>query len=205
MLKPKIYYEKIFYYENVIDNPQEIIYFLENENEEYQKNNGIGEWEQWKTSGDEPYQFGEKKVINSEIVKKSKEKSKDIYTKIDSSIEKVLLDYKNKTMDNIGEPQSYGIARYFPEKEMGEHVDFDLKSVDSAKASLFPTVSCVLYLNDNYIGGEIEFTKQDVFIKPSAGSMIVFPSVEPFYHKSNKTMTGYKYVVPIFCYKKFNS
>lgn len=202
MLSPKTYCEKIFYYEKVIDNPEEIIYFLENENQEYQKKNGIGEWEPWKTSGEEPYQFGERKIIKSEIIKNSEEKTKNIYTKIDSSINNVLKDYKSKTIDDVGDPQSYGIARYFPEKEMGEHVDFDSKSVDHGNITFIPTISSVVYLNDDYLGGEIEFPRQEVFIKPSAGSMIVFPSVEPFYHKSNKTITGYKYVVPIFCYKK---
>jgi predicted 2-oxoglutarate/Fe(II)-dependent dioxygenase YbiX len=199
MLKPKVYSSDIFYYEGVIKNTKDIIYFLENNAE---VSGGIGEWEDWKTSSDEAYQFGEKKVINSEILKNSKGKEHDIYMNIDNAIKDVLLDYKIKTKKDIGSPQSYGIARYFPGKEMGKHVDFDLKSMDRKELSLVPTISSVLYLNNDYIGGEIEFPHQEVFIKPSAGSMIVFPSTDPFYHKSNKTETGYKYVVPIFCYKK---
>jgi predicted 2-oxoglutarate/Fe(II)-dependent dioxygenase YbiX len=205
MLNPKIYFEKIFYYQNIIEKPEEVVYFLENENQEYQNNNGIGYWEKWQTSGKEPYQFGEKKTINYEKIKNSENKTKNFFNKIDIAINKVLLDYKEKNTEDIGEPQSYGISKYFTEKEMGEHVDFNLKSMKRQGNFMFPTVSSVLYLNDDYEGGEIEFPRQKIFIKPSSGSMIVFPSTEPFYHKSNKIISGNKYVVPVFCYKKIIS
>lgn len=201
MLNPEIYLEKIFYYTNIIDNPQEIISFLENEDEDYQSDNGIGKWEDWKTSSDDPYQFGERKNINSNLAENSEEKIKNIYLTIDNAIKNTIFDFKEKTKEDIGEVQSYGIAKYFPGRQMGEHVDFDLKSIDSSKISLIPTISSVLYLNDNYVGGEIEFPQQDIVIKPSAGSMVIFPSVEPFYHKSNEIIEGYKYIIPIFCYK----
>jgi hypothetical protein len=38
-------------------------------------------------------------------------------------------------------------------------------------------------------------------IKPEAGSVIVFPSVEPFYHQSMPLKTGTKYMVPAFWIK----
>lgn len=201
MLNPEIYAEKIFYYKNIIDDPYSIIDFLENEDEEYQNNNGIGKWEEWKTSSDEQYQFGEKKNINTEKAKRAEDRIKNIYDTINFAINKVLDDYKEKTGDDIGSLQSYGIAKYFPGREMGEHVDFDLKSVDSKKINLIPTISSILYINSDYVGGELEFPKQGFSIKPDAGSMVIFPSVKPFYHKSTEIVEGYKYMIPLFCYK----
>jgi predicted 2-oxoglutarate/Fe(II)-dependent dioxygenase YbiX len=62
-------------------------------------------------------------------------------------------------------------------------------------------MSAVIYLNDDYEGGELRFPEQDVMIKPEAGSVIVFPSVEPFYHQSMPLKTGTKYMVPAFWIK----
>lgn len=36
--------------------------------------------------------------------------------------------------------------------------------------------SSIIYLNDDYMGGEIFFPQSDTLIKPSAGSTIIFPS-----------------------------
>lgn len=56
--------------------------------------------------------------------------------------------------------------------------------------------STVVYLNDDYEGGEIYFPNQGVTIKPKAGSMVLFPSggheyfhgVEPIKHGNRYTI-----------------
>ena len=51
-----------------------------------------------------------------------------------------------------------------------------------------------MYLNDNYEGGEIEFPNQKVKIKPEAGSILIFPSMNPYIHESKPTSKNEKYV-----------
>jgi len=67
-----------------------------------------------------------------------------------------------------------------------------------------------MYFNDDYEGGEISFTvmddsKQrpssdlndpniDFWVKPKAGSVLVFPSQAPYYHQAHEVKSGYKYM-----------
>jgi predicted 2-oxoglutarate/Fe(II)-dependent dioxygenase YbiX len=55
------------------------------------------------------------------------------------------------------------------------------------------TVSLVGYLNDNYLGGEIFFSRQEVKIKPDAGDLLIFPSNFMYPHRAMPVEDGIKY------------
>ena len=80
-------------------------------------------------------------------------------------------------------------------------------------------VSFVMYLNDDYEGGEISFTIRDpkgpiqgptpdsdfakadptayhFAVKPKAGSIIVFPPSPPYHHTAHLVKSGEKIMVP---------
>lgn len=59
------------------------------------------------------------------------------------------------------------------------------------------TVSIVVYLNDDYEGGEIWFPRFDLSIKPKAGDIVVFPSTYIYEHASQDMISGTKYSVVI--------
>lgn len=60
------------------------------------------------------------------------------------------------------------------------------------------TVSIVVYLNDDYEGGEIWFPRMDnLTIKPKAGDIVVFPSTYIYEHASQDMVNGTKYAVVI--------
>lgn len=67
-------------------------------------------------------------------------------------------------------------------------------------------VTCTMYLNDDYEGGEICFRifkksgeSLDSFKhKPKAGDVLVFPSGPPYYHGVNQTTLGEKYFIRSF-------
>ena len=54
-------------------------------------------------------------------------------------------------------------------------------------------ISILFYLNDNYTGGELEFTTLGLTIKPKAGTMIAFPSYKEFAHKVHPVISGFRY------------
>jgi len=57
----------------------------------------------------------------------------------------------------------------------------------------------MMYLNDNYEGGEICFWDQDKVVgyKPEAGDIVVFPSCEPFYHGVLNTYNHERYAIRV--------
>lgn len=60
------------------------------------------------------------------------------------------------------------------------------------------TISIVVYLNDDYEGGEIWFPRMDnLSIKPKTGDIVVFPSTYIYEHASQDMVSGTKYAVVI--------
>lgn len=59
------------------------------------------------------------------------------------------------------------------------------------------TVSIVVYLNDDYEGGEIWFPRFDLTHKPKTGDIVVFPSTYIYEHASQDMISGTKYSVVI--------
>lgn len=59
------------------------------------------------------------------------------------------------------------------------------------------TISAVIYLNDNYEGGELYFPRFGVDLKPKQGDIAIFPSTFIYEHASKEMISGTKYAVVI--------
>lgn len=90
------------------------------------------------------------------------------------------------------------------------HTDYQQEKAD-APGDKF-AVTCTMYLNDDYDGGEIVFRIYDehnseefkeISYKPVAGDVLVFPSGEPYYHAVNLVTSGEKYFVRAFWQYEF--
>lgn len=193
--------EKIFYYTNVIDNPNSFIKNIEDSNEFCGENKNITKWDIWTASTDLSEIYGLSK--NGIFSKTNFNSSTDFELyKIASTI-KYVSDFAMSFYCNANQiyypwlPDFFTIKKYNQGVDMGPHVD----SNDPTDFN-HPIISGVLYLNDDYDGGEIHFPNQDIQIKPSAGSIIIFPSYEPYLHHPQKILNGNKYMVPLFWYSK---
>lgn len=191
MFDLEVYDGEIFYFIDVINDPGNLIRLIESSDNDLIESDCISKWVNW-SSGD--YQFGYRKEINSAKLGTSSENSYKIYQELNHAVNSVLENYKGITSNEIGLRTPFGISKYNTGSYMGKHVD-DYEDYDKN-----PTVSGILYLNDEYQGGELFFEDQGVKIKPSAGSMVVFPSREPYFHESLEIIDGVKYMCPIFCY-----
>lgn len=85
----------------------------------------------------------------------------------------------------------YQLLRYQPGEQFTEHVD----ALPGATIYAQRQVSGVLYLNDDYEGGELHFPRQGLTYKPRAGSLILFPSGFSYPHASLPVIRGTKYAV----------
>lgn len=91
----------------------------------------------------------------------------------------------------INEPmyhvEGYNLLRYQTGEEYKAHYD--------GGTSLHRGLSPILYLNNDYEGGEIEFVHHNIKIKPKSGSLYLFP---PFYthsHIAHPVKKGTKYAI----------
>lgn len=69
---------------------------------------------------------------------------------------------------------------------------------DYAKCPMLIEYAANIYLNDNYDGGELVFTKFKHSIKPKAGQLIMFPSGIEYLHEVSQISNGERYSVVAF-------
>lgn len=80
---------------------------------------------------------------------------------------------------------------YATGEELGLHTDTN-------HGGPFTHYSLVVYLNDDYEGGEIYFPEQNVKVKPKAGTIVAFPATT--LHTSLPVTKGEKWHSPCFWY-----
>lgn len=185
-----IFADKIFYYENVIPDPGKLVDLIESTDSLTSENSLISSWHTWTASGD-TYVFGQRKTTELEQYGSAHESVAYIYDILNSSLSAYGNHYAYKLGIDLGVKMPISISKYFVGASMGPHTD-------SGPVPTTENISAVLYLNDDYKGGEINFPEQGVKIKPSAGSLVIFPSTPPFFHESLPIVSGTKYMSPAF-------
>jgi hypothetical protein len=95
-------------------------------------------------------------------------------------------------IEGIGSKSSVGIIqRQYEGVALLEHVD------NHTDPSL--VYALVAYVNDDYVGGEVFFSKFGLSLKPKAGSLLAFPTTEQWLHGVTAVEAGpVRYVLPIF-------
>lgn len=76
------------------------------------------------------------------------------------------------------------------------HVDdhvLDKKTGEVIGADYYRGITAVVYLNDDFEGGELWFPDQNILIKPKPGLMVVFPSNKKFPHQVNPITSGRRF------------
>lgn len=190
----------IYYYKNVIPNANEFIKEIERLDSLSQDNSHLTKWMSWVSSNDPTDIFGEYKSGSFTTQRASNEIDSRyalIVSTIFNAINLCIKDYSDSLDKDLGFlPNEITIRKYFPPAQMGPHIDCE---EDDEEARL--TASIVLYLNDDYTGGDLEFPEQGIKIKPESGSLVIFPSTRPYFHASTPLVSGNKYMCPAFMFK----
>jgi predicted 2-oxoglutarate/Fe(II)-dependent dioxygenase YbiX len=150
----------------------------------------ITKWFEWGSSSNDDsnkYVFGEQKRFDHNRCLSDYEYI-DVYNKLYNPVLSASNHYADKHAIDIGTMAPLSLSRYFEGKTMGSHTESDER----------PTISVVMYLNDNYEGGELYFREQGVTIKAKSGDIVIFPSKTPFFHESRPIISGTKYICPGF-------
>lgn len=83
--------------------------------------------------------------------------------------------------------EGFNLLKYKGGQEYTAHYDGSTLSGRS--------ISPILYLNDDYEGGELEFVNFNLKIKPKAGTLYLFPSNYPYRHIAHPVTNGTKYAI----------
>ena len=114
----------------------------------------------------------------------------------DNNIKNLLQEYQKKVYNFVienyeGPFQPYDeskihLARFNEGYGMHEHFD-------STKPN---DIATLIYVNEDYDGGEIYFPELNIHIKPQAGDLICFPDTPDFVHGVKPISEGIRYTAP---------
>ena len=162
-------------------------------------------------SKDKKYKWSEAKVTNSDIpIKKARDcfdfkyKQEHLGPRDENNSE--LLDLHQEIYEKLklcidDYAQYWGIHVIYYEafnfvKYDGEGKHFNIHADHGPAYNC--TVSAVIYINDDYEGGEIKFPRLDGYIhKPRVGDIAIFPSNYIYEHASLPMKSGIKYCVVV--------
>jgi hypothetical protein len=146
------------------------------------------EWSQYNyTERHENDEWENRILLLDKCSKFDKDKNK-ITNNIFDRIKKEIKDLLNKDIyEYVG---FKGIYRSIPGQEMKTHSDQGL--------GVKFKYGIVLYLNDNYSGGEIYYPNVDVKIKPEACSLVLHPAHEAYRHGVKQVSLGTRYSMTVF-------
>jgi len=122
---------------------------------------------------------------------------KAVYDDINNCLTPCLNHYESRYNFKMEFMEAINFVRYQPGQHFSVHSDHGF--------SYSCTLSSVMYLNDDYEGGELWFPYLDIKFKPEYGDIVLFPSTYIFAHASLKVTSGVKYAaVTMFDYNDVN-
>lgn len=83
--------------------------------------------------------------------------------------------------------EGYNVLRYRTGQEYKAHKDGETVTGRA--------LSAILYLNNDFEGGEVEFVHHNVKIKPKPGMLLLFPSNYAYSHIAHPVTSGTKYAI----------
>lgn len=170
--------KEIFHYKSYIKNHKDIIDKLE-------KSKG---WKFYSTKelNKKPYEKNSYEYSEYKVIK---------INELGQDFLSCIKDYEYKNNIKLVKFSNPLVVKSYPGKMFGMHVDSSSEHSD-------PDISIIIDLNDDYEGGELLFNNHNVLIKPYAGSILIYPSKEPYYHSPQLIEMGSKIYCIIYGFKE---
>lgn len=113
----------------------------------------------------------------------------DIFNVVERVKDKISEEY---SMVNIKEKENrLSVVKWEKGNSLKLHVD-DLGYVTDNH------IAALIYLNDDYEGGELNFPTHNMSIKPKRGDLVFFPGNKNYAHEVSEVLSGTRYTVPIW-------
>lgn len=190
------------YYKNIIKDPKQLIIDIESLDKKYNEDSApektsVKPWMPWTYgSGHNKLMFCWQKFIPQ--VKDLQEddiyfeEQKNISSQLFGALDQTLKHYSTELYPfaekNIkSREHTMHLLRYDESGHLPAHQDQGVSS---------RVLSVLLYLNDDYEGGEIEFRHSNLKFKPQAGSVLFFPSNFLYVHEVYPVTKGPRYALP---------
>jgi Rps23 Pro-64 3,4-dihydroxylase Tpa1-like proline 4-hydroxylase len=201
----------VVYYKNIIDDPKSVINKIEEleqkrEESESYRSEFVKPWQAW------DYNHGNKErtvFCWQKFLPKPEDIQKtDLFYEEQFEISSILFDGLEKGLNHYFSLYPYAekniksrektmhLLKYKESGFLPAHSDHGISS---------RVLSALLYLNDDYEGGNIRFPHAGIDIKPEAGSLLFFPSNFVYVHEVDAVTSGIRYSLPNWYHNRKNA
>jgi hypothetical protein len=201
MFDIKRLHNDIWYFKNVLSYPKELLTFINEIDNIEESHKSISKWEPWTASDDKSFVYGKNKNISLSNFENKNNRLSQKMLYIKNSLEMAFdMCLKQYLSGHRLDPAMYNLkineipVRQWVGPGMGPHCD----TYDGDNDLAF---SMIAYINEDYEGGEIAFPNHNISLKPAAGSLVIFPSHEPFLHQVKDIVSGERYTSHLSVYK----
>lgn len=163
--------------------------------ERYEKNIGDS-WSEAKTHENNIYagngRYCQDFVYSDTSLDENNKNSKELielYNEVMIKIKECIIDYEKDYPVKIDFFEALNVIKYSVNDFFNYHTD------DGPDVRY--TVSCVAYLNDEYVGGNLHFKFFDINYKPEIGDLAIFPSAYTYAHAAYPIISGTKYILAL--------
>lgn len=190
------------YYKNIVRDPDKLIEKIELLDARYKQDQpkpyetSVKPWVEWKNDNGSNEVFCLQKFIpqvpHIAPFDRYREEQLFISSELFGALDRTLEHYSTElypfAKKNIkSREQTMHLLRYDQSGHLPAHQDQGIST---------RVLSVLLYLNDDYEGGEIEFKHSNVRIKPAPGSVLFFPSNFLYVHEVYPVTKGPRYALP---------
>jgi len=198
---------EVIVYRNVLKDPQRLYEIMKKSEESSEGKYFLKTWDPWSHFGTYT-QIKHGPELETAESGQQFEDEKYLSQCVNEAYDKSISHYINKYNVNLPESARYSgcsYSKYFDQIDqfnnnmtMQYHTDFITSQKDMPGEKFF--ITCTMYINDNYDGGDIEFYVDGELAnhKPQAGDIVIFPSIEPYYHGVKTIKNGNKFFVRNF-------
>lgn len=186
----------IYAYENIWENSTKVIEVIE---EEIKESENCFWQRATEINSSNNSQVTERRTnyeMSLNFLAENSDRAKDIYNAFYITLLNVSNSYAKKHNVYHLFHEGYNILKYSGGQEYKEHFD---GTTDSGRS-----ISAILYLNDDYEGGELEFPYFDLRFKPVGGSIYLFPSNFAYAHIAHPVTNGTKYAIVTWIHDSLN-
>jgi hypothetical protein len=168
---------------------------------DFAKNNTL--WDvtesHWNENGNIIYdhRVWENRVATLDTLNKANPKVIEVLSNVINRFQETIESFYNVSAT----PTKPAIVRWPVGTLQHPHADKELhEGPDAGTENDFPwyDLGTVIYLNDDYEGGELHFPIQQIAFKPKARAGYYFPGDKNFIHGVNKVTSGCRYTFPLF-------
>jgi hypothetical protein len=196
---------KVFVYRNAMPDIKNLHSIMKDSEENSNGKYYLKTWDKWSHFGTYTQHKSEHESFEEG---ETYDKEKYFVETVNNTYSKVISHYVEKL--NIELPESArfsgcSFSKYEPNIDhmsnnmtMQYHTDFIMSQKEMPGEKFL--ITCTMYINDDYDGGNIEFfvDGKTYDYKPEAGDILVFPSIAPYYHGVKTIKNGRKFFVRNF-------